>query len=177
MHRFFPVFLVLKNPYILYFEGVGLAPVGIPCGSPRPPGKSSGKFPKGAPGCRWILSAPRAAPLHEASGQAEGLKDKQLSGQCLACFIRIIFPLVHLGKSRMRITALSSAARLLHTVVYGQLLFQRFPAHSGHLPMNQLWCVLSTVVLMNWHRQGMLLCSRCPPATARGSRPVTRSRT
>lgn len=35
----------------------------------------------------------------------------------------------------------------------------------------------STVLWMNWHRQGTLLWPRCPPGLARGSRPVTRSRT
>jgi len=98
MHRFFPVFLILKKPHRIHFEGVRLAPAGIPRSSPRPPGRSSGKLPRGAPG---LFLTPSAAPSHQAIGQAEGLKGKQLSGECLACFIRVIFSLVHLVKSRM----------------------------------------------------------------------------
>lgn len=59
-----------------------------------------GNFPRDLQAVPGSFLTPRAAPSHQG-GQAEGLKGKQLSGECLPCLIRVIFPLGHPDKSRM----------------------------------------------------------------------------
>lgn len=63
--------------------------------------RAVGNFPRELQAVPGLFLTPRATPSHQACGQPESLKGKQLSGECLACFIRVIFPFIHLDKSRM----------------------------------------------------------------------------
>lgn len=81
---------------------MGLAPAGIiPQGLLNPQERAVGSFPRDLQAVPGLFLTPRADPSHQAGGQAESLQGKQLSSECLRCFIGIVSPLVHLDKSRM----------------------------------------------------------------------------